>query len=401
MLVDKEQMRKQRGLEIAKTCEIKKHGNEWLVPSQSGAGAYTVKLQDLNPECDCPDFSFRGQKCKHVFAVEYSLKQEINDGKMKVTQTVKMTYAQDWANYDKASINQGRLFLELLEDLIKDVEEPEYKFGRPKISYKDLIFSSILKVYTMFSLRRFQSQLNIAKEKGFIQNVPCFASLGHFMQKKELTPILKQLIIKSSLPLASIEEEFAVDASGFSTCRFDRWFNYRNRKDPKHKSWIKISLMNGINTNIVTAVELGKDFDADCPKFKPLLKKTAENFKISEVSGDKAYSSRENYEVVKKCGGMAFIPFKKNASGKTKGSPLWRKMYHYFMYNNDEFMQHYHKRSNIESTFHMMKTKFGDSVKSKTLIAQYNEVLCKVLCHNICVVIQEMYELGIDARFSG
>lgn len=27
------------------------------------------------------------------------------------------------------------------------------------------------------------------------------------------------------------------------------------------------------------------------------------------------------------------------------------------------------------------------------------EVLCKVLCHNICVVIQSMYELGVEPVF--
>jgi len=74
-------------------------------------------------------------------------------------------------------------------------------------------------------------------------------------------------------------------------------------------------------------------------------------------------------------------------------------MWHYFMYRHDEFMQHYHKRSKIETTFHMIKSKFGDSVKSKSKAAQINEVLCKILCHNICVVIQEMNELGIEANF--
>jgi myo-inositol catabolism protein IolC len=28
-----------------------------------------------------------------------------------------------------------------------------------------------------------------------------------------------------------------------------------------------------------------------------------------------------------------------------------------------------------------------------------NEVLCKIVCHNICVLIQEMYELGIEPAF--
>ena len=29
-----------------------------------------------------------------------------------------------------------------------------------------------------------------------------------------------------------------------------------------------------------------------------------------------------------------------------------------------------------------------------------NEALCKILCHNLCVLIQERHELGIDAEFS-
>ncbi len=43
----------------------------------------------------------------------------------------------------------------------------------------------------------------------------------------------------------------------------------------------------------------------------------------------------------------------------------------------------YHPRSNIESTFSMIKRKFGDSVRSKGDLAMKNEVLAKVLCHNL------------------
>jgi hypothetical protein len=32
-------------------------------------------------------------------------------------------------------------------------------------------------------------------------------------------------------------------------------------------------------------------------------------------------------------------------------------------------------------------------------MAQVNEVLLKVQCHNICGVIQEMFELGIEPEF--
>ena len=47
----------------------------------------------------------------------------------------------------------------------------------------------------------------------------------------------------------------------------------------------------------------------------------------------------------------------------------------------------------------MIKAKFGDSIRSKSDTAMVNEVLAKVLCHNLCVVIQASHELGLDAVF--
>ena len=57
------------------------------------------------------------------------------------------------------------------------------------------------------------------------------------------------------------------------------------------------------------------------------------------------------------------------------------------------------KRSNVETVFSMIKAKFGERIRSKTRTAQVNEVLCKVLAHNLCCVIQSVYELGIEVDF--
>ena len=62
-------------------------------------------------------------------------------------------------------------------------------------------------------------------------------------------------------------------------------------------------------------------------------------------------------------------------------------------------MQHCLKRSNVETTFSMIKGKFGEWLRSKIQTAQINEALCKVLCHNICCIIQSMYELGLKPKF--
>lgn len=78
---------------------------------------------------------------------------------------------------------------------------------------------------------------------------------------------------------------------------------------------------------------------------------------------------------------------------------MWVKMYHYFMLNKDEFMEHFHKRSNIESTNAAIKRKFGETLKSKNWVAQVNELLANIIAYNLTVVIHEMYENGIEPKF--
>ena len=71
-------------------------------------------------------------------------------------------------------------------------------------------------------------------------------------------------------------------------------------------------------------------------------------------------------------------------------------MYHFFNLNGLEFVQHYMKRSNVETTFHMLKSKFGSVLKSRTFEAQKNEALCKVIYHNIACLIHAMNEFNIE-----
>jgi transposase len=123
---------------------------------------------------------------------------------------------------------------------------------------------------------------------------------------------------------------------------------------------------------------------------------------IQSKPADQGYDSFANRAHALTHGATAYIPFraseKMQPSYKNKGE-LWKRMYHFYAYNTDRFMQSYHKRSNVETTFHMIKSKFGDAVRSRTERAQINEVLCKVLCHNICCLIQSMHELNLKPKF--
>lgn len=235
-------------------------------------------------------------------------------------------------------------------------------------------------------------------QKGYIRQLPHYNSIFRCLEKPSLKPLLQDLIVTSSLPLTAVEQDFAVDSSGFSTCRFDRWFDEKHGTPRSKRQWVKAHLICGVKTNVVTAVEILEQDAGDAPQLPELVKTTRRNFTIREVSADKSYPSESNFEAVRSCGGFPYLLFKSNATGGIGG--VFEQMFHYFSLNKDTFIQHYHKRSNVESTFSMIKAKFGDAVRSKADVAQANEVLCKIIAHNLCCVISAMYELGVSPSFS-
>jgi transposase len=397
--------REERGLIIAATSKIEKIPLGYKVHSQSGNGTYVVNLDHDKPFCTCPDFEARHQKCKHIYAVEFSLKrEETPDGKVTEIRTMKVTYGQDWTAYNEAQTEEKRRFMILLTDLCDGLQQPEQNTGRPRLLLSDMAFASVFKVYTGFSSRRFTCDMDDATNLGYIAKTPHFNSVSNYLASPELTPILKSLVTLSSLPLKTVETDFAVDSSGFSTSTYNRWFDYKYGRERSKQTWVKTHLMCGVKTHIVTSVEATPYVSADNIQMPDLVSETAKSFSINEVSADKGYSDRHNLQVVDSLGGIAYIPFKKNSTGKGdhhhKFDNLWNQMWHYYNFNREVFLQHYHKRSNVETAFSMIKAKFGGFVRSKSGVAQVNEVLCKVVCHNICVLIQSIHELGIEPIFS-
>lgn len=264
----------------------------------------------------------------------------------------------------------------------------------------DMIFTAVYKVYSCLSGRRFGSDLDAAFDKGYLTRKINAIMAWQFMESQHLTPVLHQLIAASSRPLRAIETTFAPDSTGFSSSRFVRWHDEKYGSVRSGRDWVKAHCMAGVKTHVVTAVEILDRDAADCPQFKPLVEKTAQNFTVKEVTADKAYLSRENLEMIHDMGGTAYIPFKSNSTAGEAGS-VWEKMFFYFQLNREQFEKHYHQRSNVESVFSMMKAKFRDHVRSKTNVAMTNEVLCKVLAHNICCLIMAQLELGIEPLFWG
>ena len=398
-------MRKQKGYTIAQTMQIKRKGNKRIVPSQTSNKKYEVILYLDKKVCTCPDYTERQMTCKHIFAVQMTITKEMDGwGNVKITQTKRITYPQDWANYDKAQTQQKELFMKLLFGLCNSMpEEPkQVHSGRPALNMKDMVFASALKIFTTFSLRRFNSDMKTAMDLGYIERMPHFALVSVYMNKPELTQILNDLITMSALPLKSIESSFGVDASGFSPSKFSRWFSHKWGKETDRKIWYKLSVVNGNATHTITACEITTAYVNDTMMLPQLVSETSKKFNVQEIVADKGYLSDANLVHLDRLGITGYIPFKANSKRDAqKRSDIWKNAYNYFTYHQSAFMRHYNQRSNTETCFHMIKSKFGDSVRSKNEIACVNEILLKVLCHNICVLISEMFELGIEPKFLG
>ena len=399
-----------KALQIAATSKLTRKGKTWIVPSQVGHGEYKVNPDPQAPNCTCPDFEFRQARCKHVIAVEYVLmREQTPDGRTVVTETVKVTrqtYTQNWKAYNAAQTHEKSELQALLYELCKNLPEPEPRKGRGRrpLSLSDIIFSSIYKVYSTVSGRRFSTDLREAKARGYLDRLPHYNSVFRYLESEALTPYLYELITLSAAPLKSVETDFAVDSSGFSTGQFMRWFDVKYGEKEDRRMWLKLHLMCGVKTNIVTSVQVSDGYAHDYHYFKGLVEKTAETgFTMKEVSADKAYLGAENLLATLRKGAIPYIPFKSNSVSHANSygpkSELWTRMFHFYSLHRAEFLQHYHKRSNVETTFHMIKSKFGQRLRSKSLTAQVNEALCKVLCHNLCVVIQSVHELGIETNF--
>ncbi len=313
----------------------------------------------------------------------------------------RLSYPQDWPVYNLAKTKEKVLAQQLLIELSEaySEEHDSAHFGRPSFPLQDKLVAMFIYSFSRFSTRKSIADLEIAKRNGLLSKTPHFNSISNMFRDSYMTRILTDLVEITSLPLRMFEEHLCVDSSGFSCSEFERWLNIRTQKEEKKRHCKKIHIICGAKTNIIASVAVSDGCAADCPELVPLVKTAARNFDMKEISADKAYLSRENLSQIAQLGAIPYIPFKSNSRQEPKGHHIWTSMYTYFYNNQAEFMKHYHQRSNVESTFSMIKRNFGTNLRTKNWTSQTNEILMKCLCHNLSVLVQESFEMGLEIDF--
>ncbi len=307
-----------------------------------------------------------------------------------------------WANYNKAKCNEKRMLYLLLDELCNIVPEPPHINGRKPIPVRDLLFCGCIKVYNNHSARKISSDMKFAEEAGYISKTPHFNTLLQFMNNPFTETLLERLITISAMPLKQLETDFAVDSTGFSTYQHDKWFTTKWSKPNSkgYKDWVKLHVCTGTRTNCITKATVDYGYSSDGKRLPNLVTGTSANFNAVRYSADKAYSSYKNLQLIASLEAMPFIPFKRNSKSGEEKPGIWNYMFNYFQNNRKKFDEFYHRRSNVESTFSMMKYPISPYIKSKNFQSRKNEVLLKCIVHNLCCLVEQFYFFKIKIDFS-
>ena len=309
----------------------------------------------------------------------------------------------DWASYIKARQEQSQLATWFLTEALTQFGAKTIKqgAGRTPFPLRDKLFLCIEKVHRRHTYDSFTEFIEYAKLKGYTSSMPQPHSVADFMNDAQLTSLLERLVTFTSTPLGVLEEEFAIDSTGLGTYG-KRWVTVRLDL-AEHRAFRKLHLLIGVRTGIITAAAVTQGLAGDSPQFALLLDRMKRYFTIKELSGDAAYASRVNAQLVEDVGGRPYFKLKlsvKNAMAKAKGHfPAWVRMIRMSRQNPELYKAHYSKRSNVESTNASLKRTIRDHLESKNVTAQENEALCIAVVHNLGVLARTSVRFGIGPDY--
>jgi len=413
--------RVERGVALAKSAggsikPIAGVDSVFIVPSATRRGVhYLVNVRERS--CSCPDFAeysaVPGHRCKHVVSVlivthEITLLEGGSVGQQKIT----IQYPRDWRATNNYLVDLPRIGPSLIRDLVSGIPlvGPNGR-GRPRVEKRNVVHAAILRTFERRTIRGAVEVMERSAAGGLGLDPMHYNTLCEHAADPALMPILQDLVGVTAKVLVPVERNFAIDSTGFTTCVYESWNRTKHGykppanpedqgpKAPKRKHrWVKCNACVGTSTHVITAIAITESRVHDTNAFKELVHRTVSHgFVPEKFTADAAYIGTENLEVVEGVGARPYIMVRKNMTGAS--SPALTRLMGKLTSDPEEYMREYHDRSNVETSFGIMKQQFGGNVNSRKPVAQYNELMCKAIAHNIARIVHAIHELEISPKF--
>lgn len=309
-------------------------------------------------------------------------------------------HKRNWTNYNDFKTHAQPHAPGLLEGIIQQTALPPRPSGpgRPVTEEQErhLLYYTALRTLLKDSSRDAIGHIPWLQKNPVQPPLPHFNTLTDFLRRPRTTILIQAALEESTRPMWDLERVFACDASGIGIPYAPRWNQIRSLTKGTRKDYVKLHMACGVSSNLVVAAHVTNGRRNDSPIFPLLAQQVGRHFLVEEISADNAYCSRENCRIVDDLGGVPYFWPKKEFSPRSLGVVAWRRMIKLFQEYPSEFRASYHQRSNSETVFAVLKALFGGSVLAKSPVARFNEVLLKVLCYNVVVLVRSAMEMGVD-----
>lgn len=297
------------------------------------------------------------------------------------------TVKRDWSLYNRIHTSEARELLDYLPKISGGPTECRRGRGRRPVNRGDVIKACLVKVYFNVSYRQLTGLLEFMKKSLRMRKVPHFNTVRKYMLDPNFTDLIIVHVEYSAGLVKEFERFFAVDSTGFGTSAKIAWADARHKKPVERRDYSKLHAIIGYETGVVAAVRVTGGTASDSKQFPQLFTRLVErSFRVDEISGDKAYLSREDVKLASDHGTVPYFHPKDNTILDASEDSPWSRMLQSYTTNQEQWLKNYHRRSNAESVFSKIKRKFGGSLRSRHPQARATELLLKILLHNDTIV---------------
>jgi hypothetical protein len=271
-------------------------------------------------------------------------------------------------------------------------EKKHDKRGQRPYDYRIILVLSILRIllcktYAAYEIEM-RTDVRICSIVG-LQLLPGKSTLQRYIQQIKMKTLLEiNRILLADLLKHKIN--LLIDASGIRIIGRSIWFSIRVKRDISRRECDKIHLAVGSDVLFICNWRISNGKCNDSPYLRLLL---APFTLLGVVLADKGYSSRANYQFVADKHGAMFAPFKKNATGRSKGNPAWKVAFALWQKIRTIYESIYHQRSKIECVFSALKKRYGDRLLCRKQGMRRKEMALRFLAYNLRLFICWKYAM--------
>jgi len=278
----------------------------------------------------------------------------------------------------------------LLSVLMLLPEEIKIKKGKQPYDYRIILTLCILRIFLKKTYSDYEIEMRTNPLISYLLELKYLPSKSTIHRGMQILSM--KLIYKINLSI--IKEHLKrklnvlIDSSGIRTDKRSTWFCLRIKKEISKRNCDKLHL--AVCSDLLLI--LNWRITAWKKNDSPFLIKLLRNFKrLGIVLADKGYLSRKNFQFCMDKGGCAFIPFQKRNKISPQSYPAWKFALVLYKKCNDFYMDIYHRRSQIECVFSVIKKRFGDKVNCKSASMRRKEIALRLISYNLKILICYLY----------